>query len=226
MSAVCHIGLTAPSPSVQRGSKPDYKLHRVAASAIEQLVANTLDRLLPGMESDRMLQSVHLRPDAIDLVLPAKVSRAAAALIEGEEKMAMRDQQCVVTIPISLPLRGGRRSIALGQPDAANHDTILINALRKAHALVDRDARGQPQAFLQKQRRQRSKDQAEGAMAGLQTIARDKRQMVAKSHARHHHPRRSKADRPAGQGNRRITEVCRRRRGTRHQGGEVDPERG
>ena len=144
MSAVCHIGLTAPSPSVQRGSKPDYKLHRVAASAIEQLVANTLDRLLPGMESDRMLQSVHLRPDAIDLVLPAKVSRAAAALIEGEEKMAMRDQQCVVTIPISLPLRGGRRSIALGQPDAADHDTILINALRKAHALVDRDARGQP----------------------------------------------------------------------------------
>ena len=50
----------------------------------------------------------------------------------------------VVTIPISLPLRGGRRSIAHGQPDAADYDATLITALRKAHALVDRDARGHP----------------------------------------------------------------------------------
>ena len=132
------------SASLQRGGNPSGELHRVAASAIELLVANTLERLLPGKDANRTLQSVHLRPDSIDLVLPANLSRAVAARIAGEEQVASRDQQCVVTIPISLPLRGGRRSITAGQPDAADHDTILITALRKAHAMIDRDERGRP----------------------------------------------------------------------------------
>ncbi len=50
----------------------------------------------------------------------------------------------MVTIPIALPLRGGRRSIAAGQPDSADHDTTLIAALRKAHAMVGQDERGHP----------------------------------------------------------------------------------
>jgi site-specific DNA recombinase len=132
------------SASVQRGNKCSDELHRVAAAAIEQLVANRLERLLPGKDADGTLQSVHLRPDSIDLVFPENLSRAVAARIEGEEQVASRDQQCVVTIPISLPLRGGRRSIKAGQPDAADHDTILITAFRKAHAMIDRDERGQP----------------------------------------------------------------------------------
>ena len=132
------------SASLQRGGNPSGELHRVAASAIELLVANTLERLLPGKDANRTLQSIHLRTDSIDLVLPENLSRAVAARIEGEEQVASRDQQCVVTIPISLPLRGGRRSITAGQPDAADHDTILITALRKAHAMIDRDERGRP----------------------------------------------------------------------------------
>jgi site-specific DNA recombinase len=132
------------SASVQRGGKCSGELHRVAASAIEQLVARTLERLFPGKDTDSALHSVHLRPDAIDLVLPANLSRAAAARIEGREQVALRDHKCVVTVPISLPLRGGRRTIAAGQPDAADHDVTLITALRKAHAMVGRDDRGQP----------------------------------------------------------------------------------
>lgn len=72
------------------------------------------------------------------------VMRAVAARIVGHEQIAQRDQHCVVTIPISLPLRGGRRSFTAGQPDAADHDTTLITALRKAHAMVDRDDQGHP----------------------------------------------------------------------------------
>jgi len=132
------------SNSVQRGSKCDSELHRVAASPIEQLVENTLERLLPAKNAGRMLHSVHLRSDAIDLVLPANLSRAIAAQIDGEEQLASRDQHCVVTIPISLPLRGGRRSITAGRPDTADHDPTMIAALRKAHAMVDRDSRGEP----------------------------------------------------------------------------------
>ena len=132
------------SASVQRGGKHNTELHRVAASAIEQLVLNTLERLLLGKNIDSALHSVHLRPDAIDLVVPANMARAAAAQIEGHEQIAQRGQHCVITIPISLPLRGGRRSITAGQPDAADHDTTLIAALRKAHAMVERDERGQP----------------------------------------------------------------------------------
>ena len=132
------------SSCVQRGGKPIAALHRVAASAIEGLIANTLDRLLPGKNANRLLQCVHLRPDAIDLVLPQSASRAIASRLSGQEQVATRDQLCVVTIPISLPLRGGRRSISTGQPDAADHDATLITALRKAHAMVGRDERGQP----------------------------------------------------------------------------------
>ena len=132
------------SASVLRGGKDGAQLHRIAASAIEQLVAHTLERLLPGKDADRALQSVHLRTGAIDLVIPSNLSRVAAARIEGQELLALRDQSCVVTVPISLPLRGGRRTITSGQLDAADHDTTLITALRKAHAMVERDQRGQP----------------------------------------------------------------------------------
>ena len=132
------------SASVQRGENRNCELHRVAASAIEHLVANTLERLLPGKDFGPILQSVHLRPDAIDLVLPVNLARAVAARIEGEEQVASHGEQCVATIPISLPLRGGRRSITAGQPDATDHDTTLIAALRKAHAMVGRDDRGMP----------------------------------------------------------------------------------
>ncbi len=132
------------STSVQRGGKDGAQLHRIAASAIEQPVAHTLERLLPGKDADRALQSVHLRTGAIDLVIPSNLSRVAAARIEGQELLALRDQSCVVTVPISLPLRGGRRTITSGQLDAADHDTTLITALRKAHAMVERDQRGQP----------------------------------------------------------------------------------
>jgi len=132
------------SASVQRGGKDGAQLHRVAASAIEQFVARTLERLLPGKDADHALQSVHLRAGAIDLVIPAHLSRAAAARIEGQEQLALRDQSCVITVPISLPLRGGRRTITTGQLDAADHDTTLITAMRKAHAMVERDQKGQP----------------------------------------------------------------------------------
>ena len=107
------------SASIQRGSKQNAELHRVAASSIEQLVVNTLERLLPGKDTDSALHSVHLRPDAIDLVVPANLARATAARIEGHEQIVQRGQHCVITIPISLPIRGGRRSITKGEPDAA-----------------------------------------------------------------------------------------------------------
>ena len=132
------------SASAQCGAKCNGKLHRVAAPAIEQLVASTLDRLVPGKDASRVLHSVHLRPDAIDLILPSNLARAVAARIEREEQLASRDEHCVVTVPISLPLRGGRRSIAAGQPDAAVHDSTIIAALRRSHAMVERDERGQP----------------------------------------------------------------------------------
>jgi hypothetical protein len=71
-------------------------------------------------------------------------SRGIAARLEQQEELALRDGKCVVTIPIALPLRGGRRSITAGQPDTADHDATLIAALRKAQAMVGRDERGQP----------------------------------------------------------------------------------
>ena len=58
--------------------------------------------------------------------------------------MALREKHCVVTIPIALSPRGGRRSISIGLKDSTVHDTTLIAALRKAHAMLEQDQRGQP----------------------------------------------------------------------------------
>lgn len=132
------------SASGQRGGKREVELHRVAAPSLEQLVASVLGRLVPGKDADRVLRSVHLHLGAIDLVLPAGLSRAVAARIAGEEQVTSRGDDCIVTVPLALPLRGGRRSIASGTPDAADHDLTLIAALRRAHAMLGRDERGHP----------------------------------------------------------------------------------
>ncbi|MBA3055501.1 MAG: recombinase family protein [Sphingomonadales bacterium] len=120
-------------------------LRRVPAPAIEQLVTDVLGRLLPH-EADPLAQltAVHLRPAGIDLVLPGKLRRSLEGLLAPGEALHPAGRDCIVTVPIDLPLRGGRRSVSGGQRDAAAPDSVLIAALRRAHAMLDRDTAGRP----------------------------------------------------------------------------------
>ncbi|MFC4295987.1 recombinase family protein [Novosphingobium tardum] len=132
------------SASLQRGASRGSCLQRVAAPALEQVVTTTLERLLGQPASSDLLRAVHLKAAAIDLVLPRPAARSIAARVSDDETVTLEDDACIVTIPLCLPLRGGRRSIDAGARMQTCPDAILIGALRKAHAMLERDPRGQP----------------------------------------------------------------------------------
>jgi hypothetical protein len=120
-------------------------LRRVPAPAIEQLVCGIVARLLPGETKPLAhLLAVHLRPATIELVLPGKLHRAVKDQLEPGESLQRQTGSCIVTVPIELPLRGGRRSVTSGQPSAAFPDPALIAALRKTHAMLGRSPDGRP----------------------------------------------------------------------------------
>jgi len=135
------------SSSLQRGKPqtPQTILRRVSAPAIEQLITGALQRLLPhAADPLAQLTAVHLRPVGIDLVLPGRLRRSLEDQLAPGEALHRTGGDCIVTVPIELPLRGGRRSVSSGVGDAASPDPILIAALRRAHAMLERDASGRP----------------------------------------------------------------------------------
>lgn len=135
------------STSLQRGKAHTAPtiLRRVPAPAIEKLTTATLHRLLPhAADPLAHLTAVHLRPSGIDLVLPGKLRRALQDQLAPGDELHRTGSDCIVTVPIELPLRGGRRSVSSGLRDAASPDPVLIAALRRAHAMLERDSSGRP----------------------------------------------------------------------------------
>jgi len=135
------------SSSLQRGqvcSEPP-TLRRVPAPAIEHLITGVLTRLLPReAEPLAHLGAVHLHPARIDLTLPARLRRSVQDQLAPDELIHCEDGTCTVTVPVVLPLRGGRRSVSPGTPDTVAPDPVLIAALRRAHAMLERDDAGGP----------------------------------------------------------------------------------
>ena len=64
-------------------------------------------------------------------------------LRDGERMIHHARSNCTIHLPIALPLRGGRRLVVAGARQAAEPDPELIAALRRAHAMVERE-RGMP----------------------------------------------------------------------------------
>ena len=79
------------------------------------------------------------------MTLPAKLSATITAQL-GEGETITRDPDnraaCLLTLPIVLGTRGARTTITAGAAPSARHDRTLIGALRRAHAMVARDAHG------------------------------------------------------------------------------------
>lgn len=71
------------STSVQRGESRRCDLHPGDATAIKRLVADPLERLVPGKRWICELQSLPLRPNAIDMVLSANRRDGANASAVG-----------------------------------------------------------------------------------------------------------------------------------------------
>ena len=118
---------------------------RGSASALEEVLRSTLQRLIPTEdETLRSLQRVEIQRQRLLLTIKA-ANRAITGPLLDHEHLA-RDPDVpntyLLTLPITLSRTGSRATITTGAPTRARRDPILISALRRAHAMVPRDAHG------------------------------------------------------------------------------------
>jgi DNA invertase Pin-like site-specific DNA recombinase len=124
-----------------RGKAADGLVQRLPAPTIERLVGEVLCRWLP-LDRDALckLGSVRVMPTKlmIDLI-GVRPAHLVSALQDREELVHHEGTSCTVSLPLILPVRGGRRRIETSSKRTARPDPTLIAALRKAHGLLDRD---------------------------------------------------------------------------------------
>ena len=117
------------------------------ASSARSAVPRWPDRAGSGVNPLTLPNRVELQGRNIELLMPATyLADIRRNLVEGEtvsiDTAARRSVR--VTFPVTMPLRGGKRSIAAGTPSVQRRDPVLIKALRAAHAMLARDVDGMP----------------------------------------------------------------------------------
>jgi site-specific DNA recombinase len=134
------------SASLQQGgtNRPDGIVRRLSAPALECFVEERLKAITHGAATIAITQRIDLTRNGLILTLPPTLQYDPAQL----EALAMRlvpsqTRAIRLAIDVELPLRGGRQTVNAGTKVAAP-DTTLIAALRRAHAMVAKDANGQP----------------------------------------------------------------------------------
>ena len=120
-------------------------LQRVSAAALEDAVQTTLARLLPD-DPDPLRRLLRVEVQQRQLLLELKApSRALSGPVQPGEQL-LRDPDALgiwlLTLPIALSRVGCRSVISAGAPQRQRRDPAMIAALRRAHALVTRDAYG------------------------------------------------------------------------------------
>lgn len=127
-----------PSASLQQGGKSDDRVMRLPATAFEQLVSETLSRWLPSASAPLDLpHAIRLREHEILIDLSSEpAADIATRLRDGERLLHANRQTCRISVSLTLPLRGGKKTIAIGSR-TSKPDRSLIIALRKAHAMIE-----------------------------------------------------------------------------------------
>lgn len=89
-----------------------------------------------------MLPRLVIEREHVVLTLATKVVRTVR--IEGASLQPQADENTRIPVPISLPLRGGARSIEAGLKEQ-QPDPSLVAALRRAHAMLAKAPDGGPE---------------------------------------------------------------------------------
>ena len=128
------------SASLQQGAKASHHEHiqRLSAPEIERVVAEAIDRWVPGTPDPfAILRSATLFDHGLRIALDRGARQEVAGRLgEGEEIVDQSAASVTVLLPIALPLRGGRRLVVPSASHAPRPDPVLIAALRKAHAML------------------------------------------------------------------------------------------
>jgi len=131
-----------------QGGRPGGDLKRFPARRVDALIGAALKRISTGSDNPlEHLVRAELSAHSLELLLPARMHASIRAVLADEECVSLEDDNSEVirwSIPAVLQPRGGRAKILSVQRDGPNRDPVLIQALRAAHRLLQRDRSGLP----------------------------------------------------------------------------------
>jgi site-specific DNA recombinase len=133
---------------LQQGGKSGGDLKRFPARRVDALIGATLQRISAGCDNLlKHLVRAELSAHSLELVLPARMQASVRAALSDAEWMSVDDSNPELirwSIPAVLQPRGGRAKVLAVTSHAPNRDPVLIQRLRFAHRLVERDRSGLP----------------------------------------------------------------------------------
>jgi DNA invertase Pin-like site-specific DNA recombinase len=133
---------------LQQGDRSAGDLRRFPARTVDAAISGALKRLSMVCANglDHLVRA-ELSAHSIELVLPQRMLPAIrAALADGESASADEGHPEHIrwNIRAVLQPRGGRAKVHLTQNNAPNRDTVLIQAVRAAHRMLEQDPSGLP----------------------------------------------------------------------------------
>ena len=142
--------VSAPLQQGRRASNTNLpappSLQRVSAPLLDGVVGQTLHRILPGeAQPAHHLLRVELSTRNVALMLPlrfASLIEPNLAPCETSTRDLRERRQCRVTLPVALGAHRARGMTIAGAATGVRRDRALIDALRRAHAMLDRDRSG------------------------------------------------------------------------------------
>ena len=121
---------------------------RFSAARVDAVIGEALQRLSPSRKPNRdLVVRATLSAHCVELVLPARLlSNVRHNLSPGEHVSVDEGNPDLIRWSVPAVLHRGRGAADVQPVDshAPNRDPILINALRRAHKLITRDAAGLP----------------------------------------------------------------------------------
>jgi site-specific DNA recombinase len=134
--------------SLQQGGRSSDELKRFPAQRVDAMIGSALQRISTGAECglDHVVRA-ELSPHAIELALPARLLSTVRSVMADGECVSPDDTNGELirwTIPAALQPRGGRAKVQAVQCSAPQRDGVLIQGLRTAHQMVQRDRSGLP----------------------------------------------------------------------------------
>jgi site-specific DNA recombinase len=131
---------------LQQGGRSGGDLKRFPAGRVDALIGATLQRISAAHHNPlEHLVRAELSAHSLELVLPARMHASVRAALADADWLSAEDRNPELirwSIPAVLQPRGGRATVLPVQRDAPNRDPVLIQGLRAAHRLVERDRSG------------------------------------------------------------------------------------
>ena len=138
------------STSLLKGRKKSGKsVQRVAATAVEQVVEQSLLRLIPQANYLPQVKPsrIEMHDTSMVLYLPAKLLQSIRKRLLDNERAEIHQtdpKRLKLTLAIQMQRHGGKFTISSPGSPIPRKDPILIKALRAAHAIIEKDRHGFP----------------------------------------------------------------------------------